>query len=267
MMPPLPETHRHLSFPALHPALAPYRDALEGVVKPAWLVRCQAVDSVSRFVTHVGGTTPYVPLDDGWPLCDGCGRPLEFIWQINFSEFQGHTFAGQGLFQFFYCWDCFPLPPDTDEGLACRWYSDINRSAAQAECPYQPRYKPFQVSIEPFLSVPGKFSPENPIPDDVQDEMVSPEDGRLWAVYSFTPEFYLEKELISRVGGYAPWVQFNDETPTCPACGNRAEFVAAIGSDDTDLLWGDSGYWYFFACKATPECQGLAAPLMASQCF
>jgi hypothetical protein len=83
----------------------------------------------------------------------------------------------------------------------------------------------------------------------------------------FLSDRLLENEKMSRVGGYPPWVQFRDETPNCPICETRAEFVGAIGSEDTNLIWGDSGYWYFFACKATPECHGLDRPLMASQCY
>jgi hypothetical protein len=56
--------------------------------------------------------------------------------------------------------------------------------------------------------------------------------------------------MISRIGGYPPWVQSEDDMPQCPVCGAWAEFVGAIGSGDTGLIWGDSGYWYFFACKA-----------------
>ena len=273
----IPETHRGLALSPLHSALEKYRAELQEVVKPAWLLRCCKAETVSRFQTHISGNTPFVPVKDGWPLCDTCEKPLEFVWQIDFADFRGiGTFASQGLFQFFYCWDCFALPPQDEFGYVCRWYPDFKaqqmRNVAQLDAPYQTTETawgsgPFRVDIVPFLSVPGKFSQENPIPENAQNEMVSKEDGRLWAVYSFTKGFYLEGEMISRVGGYPPWVQFHDDTPNCPVCGTRTEFVGAIGSDDTDLIWGDSGYWYFFACKATAECYGLIRPLMASQCY
>jgi uncharacterized protein YwqG len=274
----IPETHRGLVLPPLHSALEKYRVALQEVAKPAWLLKCCKADTVSRLQTHVCGNTPFAPVEDGWPMCDTCGKPLEFVWQIDFADFRGiGAFASQGLFQFFYCWKCFAVPPKDEFGYACRWYPDFNaqqmRNVAQLDAPYQVptdmagRVGPLRVDIVPFLSVPGKWSRENPIPVDAQNEMVSKEDGRLWSVYSSTEGFYLEGEMISRVGGYPPWVQFRDETPNCPVCGTRAEFVGAIGSDDTALIWGDSGYWYFFACRATVECHGLASPLMASQCL
>jgi uncharacterized protein YwqG len=236
------------------------------------------VNTVSRVETHLGGITPFAPVQDGWPCCDRCGESLSFVWQVDFADFAGvGTFATQGLFQFFYCWKCFATPPD-DSGYACRWYPDFEAQQAlsvpQLDSPYKVNEAayhlpigPCTVDVVPFLSVPGKFSSENPIPQEAQNEMVSEKEGRLWAVYSFTKEFYLESEMISRIGGYPPWVQCHDDTPVCSVCGNRAEFVGAIGSDDTDLIWGDSGYWYFFACKATTGCYGLAKPLMAHQCL
>ena len=221
--------------------------------------------------------TPFAPVEDGWPVCDTCGKPLEFVWQIDFADFRGNgAFANQGLFQFFYWWDCFALPPQDEFGYACRWYPDFSahrmQDVPQLDAPHQaaetaPSIVPFRVDIIPFLSMPAKCGQENPIPQNALNELVSKEDGRLWAVYSFTKGLYLEDELISRIGGYPPWIQFRDDTPSCPVCGTRAEFVGAIGSDDTDLIWGDSGYWYFFACRATTECNGLAKPLVASQCY
>jgi hypothetical protein len=110
--------------------------------------------------------------------------------------------------------------------------------------------------------VPGKSDAANPIPPHAQNQRVGDEKRRLWSVYSFTEGFYLEATLLSRVGGYPPWVQHEDDTPQCPVCGAWAEFVGAIGSHDTGLLWGDTGYWYIFACRQTPACRGLADPLM-----
>jgi hypothetical protein len=125
-----------------------------------------------------------------------------------------------------------------------------------------PRVAACAVEIAPFLSVPGKSDVANPIPSEAQNQRVGDGKRRLWSVYSFTEGFYLEGELVSRVGGYPPWVQHEDDTPRCPVCGAWAAFVGAIGSDDTGLMWGDSGYWYFFACRETPVCRGLADPMM-----
>src|SRR4051812_41138916 len=101
----IPITHRHLTMPALHVALEPFREELERVMEPAWLLNAVDADSVSRTETHFLGTTPYVPASEGWPRCEKCGRLLEFVCQINFAEFVGSgMFAEGGLFQFFYCW-------------------------------------------------------------------------------------------------------------------------------------------------------------------
>ncbi len=272
----LPKTHAHLRLPPLHPALIPYRTALENIAKPAWLLRCHPTAEASPFQTHVGGLTPFVPVVDGWPVCKKCQRPLSFIWQVDFADFQGvGTYARQGLFQFFYCWECAPIPPDDKFGYVCRWYPNFSPQPAEyvALLPTPPqlvesewKVGPFSVEVIPFLSVPGKFAVENPIPEAIQKQMVPREGRPLWAIYTATAGLHLEDERISRVGGYAPWIQY-PAPPKCPVCKKPAEFVAAIGSDDTGLIWRDSGYWYFFACRATARCPGLAKPLMVTQCY
>ncbi len=191
----IPETHRGLTFPPLHPALEKYRTDLQKVVRPAWLLKCSKTESVSRFQTHIGGHTPFAPVEDGWPVCNKCGKPMEFIWQVDFSDFQGvGVFADRGLFQLFYCWDCFAWPPHETFGYTCRWYPDFSvhqvQEVAQLDAPDQVAESkkgvgPFSVDKVPFLSVPGKYTLENPIPRSAQNEMVGKE-GRLWSIYSFT---------------------------------------------------------------------------------
>ena len=266
--------HDGLSLPDLHPALARYQAKLQELAKPAWLLRCSKADDVSRLHTHVGGNTPYAPIRDGWPECDQCGEPLTFVWQVDFADFQGAaTFAEKGLFQFFYCWACFAMPVE-DNGYECRWYPDYHvvkaQGVSQMDAPYEIKdifeaVAALETTIVPFLSVPARSDPKCPISEEAQNEMVG-EDGRLWSIYDFTKGFFIDNEMISRVGGYPPWFQDQDETPNCPICQERMVFVAAIGSDDTGLVWGDSGYWYFFACNVTKECDGLAKPSMALQC-
>jgi hypothetical protein len=43
--------------------------------------------------------------------------------------------------------------------------------------------------------------------------------------------------------------------------------VAAIGSSDTDILYGDTGYFYFFTCSATVKCPGLGDCVTVHQCY
>lgn len=273
----LPETHKHLSLPPLEPALKKYRSAIEGLVRPAWLLRCRKVETVSRYCTHIGGNTPFAPVKDGWPECGKCGKPLEFVWQIDFADFGGAAvFEDHGLFQFFYCWECFPLPPEDEFGYASRWYPDFGAERLHGipllDAPYKlteafhGEIGPYDVDIVPFLSIPDMMDEQNPIPEKERRKKVDDGNDDLWDVYDYLIDDLYEGDEISRVGGYPAWIQY-DHTPNCPVCGKRTEFVGAIGSDDTDLLWGDSGYWYFFACRATEECYGLAKPFMRSQSY
>ncbi|MFL5733185.1 MAG: DUF1963 domain-containing protein [Chloroflexia bacterium] len=242
-------------------------------MEPAWLLNAVDADSVSRTETHFLGTTPYVPASEGWPRCEKCGRLLEFVCQINFAEFVGSgMFAEGGLFQFFYCWECFPISDkEIAEGAAlrCRWYPQFDERAAEGTeqadylvtddmLLYSPT--PMRVNLTPFLSFPDLFNSDHPL---AHMELDLDEDAGEDA-FDVERSLLPTRDYISQLGGYPVWIQ-SDETPVCPVCGKQAVSVAAIGSDDTQLLWGDSGYWYFFACKATSTCEGLAKPLMLSQ--
>jgi uncharacterized protein YwqG len=251
----------------LPPALAPYRDTLLKIAQPAWILECQPVAEVSRFVTHIGGTNPYLPTGRTWPQCEGCGRPLSFLWQVDFTDFGGvGTLVSQGLFQFFYCWFCFPFA-GRDHGFVCRWYPGYNRAHAENEpqiaCPdLEARHTgPYRVIPHSFLSLPDVFTHTNPVPDEVMSRSIGHGRTTVWSLY----RRLLPQRALTQLGGYPTWIQPTDETPSCPVCRSDAVFVGALGTEDSDLLGGDAGYWYFFACMATPACHGMARPFMTSQ--
>lgn len=282
----LPPSHRNLRLPELHPALEPYRAQLEAVAKPAWLLNAHRVEVTSPTETQFDSVSPFVPAEQGWPLCSHCGDPLSLVCQVNFGQFSGSgMFTKKGLFQFFYCWNCFPpyseeISPNVFEegypgyipmellekqlGIAFRWYADFDEATAatvpQAESPFKGAIVGADaISPVPYLSVPDRVDEADPLAD-VDFEESNPDDYEWDIRDSVLPT----KECISQLGGYPVWVQ-NYDTPLCPACGNRSELVVAVGSGDTGLIWGDTGYWYVFACKATPKCKGLEYPLMLGQ--
>ena len=267
-----PTSHEHLKLPKLDRPLRSFRAQLEAVAKPAWLLRCKRKQVISRFVTHFGGTTPFAPRGDGWPECGEHRQPMQFIFQVDFTDFQGvGTFANRGLLQFFICHACGLLPQDSFR-WRCRWYPEFHRDESQSipqmDAPELPidTIGPYAVRPIPFLSVPAPYAFGHPISADQFNERVNDDDECLWYLYANTDGFCLEADMYSRVGGYPPWIQPNDETPSCPVCGQRAAFVAALGGEDNKFEWGDDGYWYMFACKATAGCPGLTMPLMAFQC-
>lgn len=270
-------------LPALHPALEPYRATLERIGKPACLIRFTAAALPPRAHTHLGGTTPFLPMPQSWPVCTGCSHPLSFVWQVNFADFaETPAFEQKGLLQFFYCFDCMPMPfgwnePDPGQ-WECRWLPDFDAerqgSLPQAECPYAdyrdedrfPAWQGMVARLVPFLSVPSEFNTEPHIPASVMEAAMG--DMHRWEPDDAGEGTFPSAPFLSRIGGYVPWVQSDDATtPRCPHCGNPAEFVGAIGSGETELLWGDSGYWYFFACRKTATCNGLAEPLLWHECL
>jgi uncharacterized protein YwqG len=255
------KTHKNLTIPKLPANLEIYRKELEKLTKPAWLLKCSEENEPSTYHTHIKGFNPFVPEEKGWPCCSKCKRPLYFVCQINFTDFLSQVVSfNKGLFQFFYCWDCMPMP-NNDFGLETRWYPDFDlvtaQTVVQANCPHSEdeleAYASLAFEFIPFLSLPSDRSKENPIPDDVKFQ----------AKYNFINGLYLEDKMISRIGGYPPWFQpISEQDYLCSVCGSLVEFVLAIGSDDTDIVWYDSGYWYFFACSLTSACGSLHKPLM-----
>jgi uncharacterized protein YwqG len=271
-----PKAHDQLPPPVLHPTLEKYRARIEKAMKPAWLLQCRKAGRGFRFASHLGGNTPFMPADSEWPECDGCEEPLQFVWQIDFAQAGGEgAFVDLGLFQFFYCWDCFPLVGE-DLGLTTRWYPDYDRRKArkvpQIDSPeneggdHRRVVAPRVFRWVPFLSVPSVNANKLPVPERAMHKVVGDNDERLFDVYASTEEFHLNDREYCQVGGYARWIQF-DDTPNCQVCCKPCEFVAAIGSEGTGMLWGDSGYWYFFACRRTEACYGLDSPSMMSQCY
>jgi hypothetical protein len=159
---------------------------------------------------------------------------------------------------------------EEQQGLCCRRYPDFDEKVVgdieHAECPYiDDKFKldpPLAVNPTAVLSTPNWSDAEHPLAEIDP----CPEDDYDCYHFEISTSVIPTKHEISQLGGYPVWVQ-GDHTPLCPICGRRSLFVAAIGSHDTDVIWGDSGYWYFFACNVTDECFGLAKPLMVYDCL
>src|SRR5215216_2278958 len=133
----LPPTHNHLPLPQLHAALEPYNEQLMEAAKPAWLLNAHEGDTPKYTESHFSGVKPYAPRDEGWPYCEGCKERLSFTCQINFAEFSGsQMFRESGLFQFFYCWNCFPVSREDlalEQVFCCRWYPNFDEATALAQ--------------------------------------------------------------------------------------------------------------------------------------
>lgn len=268
-LPDLPGSHAHLGFPELHRVLRPFGAKIAETVRPAWLVRAERAENPSPFESHFGGRTPFVPEGPGWPECPVCKGPAAHLWQVDLK-----ATGSSGLFQVFACLGCPKDEGSINDRFVFRHYPDFDPSAG-VKLIQAPAGAPAEIGsraiIEPFLSVPSANSKDCAIRER-RDEMVlaDPKEGeerRLWAVYNFTEEFVIEEPLQSRIGGHPPWIQPAEPPPPCPVCGAEQAFVGAIGSDDTDILYGDSGYFNFFTCTATPRCPGLPACTVRHQCY
>jgi hypothetical protein len=219
----LPPTHRRLVLPEMHRELEKYRPQIEELVRPAWLLNVEAAATVARNQTHFLGDSLYMPASMGWPSCDNCSNPLTFMWQVNFAEFSGsEMFEERGLFQFFYCWTCFPLPMspqeldglpdpmaygylatgyDRSSGVHYRWYPALDAHSPLAEeqmcCPSEEYVwgPPLGIWPVPILSLPHSWGDEDPI----GDMLVELDEEEKYDVL-VTVDTY--GDCISQLGGY-----------------------------------------------------------------
>jgi uncharacterized protein YwqG len=67
----------------------------------------------------------------------------------------------------------------------------------------------------------------------------------------------------SKLGGEPDWIQ-NDETPICPNCGSKMEFICQIDSidygkkkDEKEYMFGDVGMLYNFFCFSCEEAKTI----------
>ncbi|WP_216318119.1 DUF1963 domain-containing protein [Deinococcus aestuarii] len=253
----LPATHAHLRLPEFPKVLEPRREWLEANVRPAWLLRAVESQSIQEGDSFLGGNAPYLPEGEAWPTCPHCTREMGFVMQVNLAPFVGVLkFVQPGTFQFWNCWYCLPsgdayadarqlrthsksyradfISYGSSSHLA-RWYVGKALSLGTAHGAEQNYSGPILLSPEPYLSLPHPF-------DDGLDGWDSEEIDVYWEV----SDQYWNRETISQVGGYPSWMQ-DGTTPRDPTTGEPTAFALALGTGDTGVIWGDTGFYYFFA--------------------
>ncbi|GHF46286.1 hypothetical protein GCM10017781_23420 [Deinococcus metalli] len=218
----------------------------------------------------VGGDSPSRAEGEEWPTCVHCQREMGFVMQIHLTEELVSVLMGvkSGLFQFWNCWYCLPggeayadardlLTFEMSEGksvpygssrLLARWTEGGGNNTG-------PRYPSEQNLLflkkllpEAVLSLPHPFDEQfTTLEDDERD------------AYWDAARPYLNEDTLCQIGGYPAWMQ-DGRWPRRPATGRPADFILALGTGDTDVLWGDTGFYYFFA-----EQGKLAEPFVLEQ--
>lgn len=230
------------------------------LIKPASIVELRQAptpEQLSTLSSHFGGK-PYAEVDESWPVCPQCKRPLSFICQINMSDCKHETIPWIGLFTFFYCWECYPLEDNRD--LPGQWLVRLYPSP-QAEKAVS--IEPQQVGeIAQTIPCSVVMKATKSLPDwdgivvwcsEAEKLSVKADLDEPWKPYLSTVEQLIgEAGYVTMVGGYPYWVQY-DATPKCSQCGERMELLAQIDSENVaGIMWGDAGLVYLFVCPRHP---------------
>jgi uncharacterized protein YwqG len=265
----LPTTHQHLTLPDTPESLKERKGWILSSVRPAWLLRASDSQKVQPLESFLGGDSPYRAEGQPWPSCPHCKRELGFVMQVMLTQEVVENIPNMkpGTFQFWNCWYCVPkgdayadarelqtfdtdfLPFGASRSIV-RWFEDQNLG-------FGPPHKSEQnlpflkvLTPEPFLSLPAYFDERFQVEEWSEDELSDYDDAFMDA---------LNSETISQVGGYPSWIQ-DGVQPKNPAADKNAEFVIALGTGDTDVFWGDTGFYYFFAADGD-----LAEPFVLEQ--
>jgi len=266
-----------LQLPKMHEALDRLIKELGQYTKKATLLICEdGTDESDITSTKIGGSK-FCTAAQGKK---GSKKTENSIFtpliQINLSDFPELGLKeNSGIFQIFINFETQFKDPyltkDTD-GVEIKFIKDIStENIRELTVPDETeKLGPFIIKKEEFLSLPSAHSncdlPKDHLFMKWNWDKVLESNERLWSVYNYAEGLYIEDKLISRVGGYAPWIE-KDQTPVCPVCQNRMKFICAIGTEDTRIDIGDDGYLFAFVCDFTTKCGGIEEPVLVIQTY
>lgn len=233
-----------------------YTDKLRKLIKPQ--VRIEPYKSkkftyeTSNLLSHFKGR-PYFDTKDKWPLCGGCGAPMEFILQIGASDPEKIYLPDDILMiQFYKCPHCFCTRHE-DDGWLVKTYDDIDvTDFIEIDPPYAYDGAEYcHIRYHHVKSLPDWEGLHNISPRLSKNAVQSFPDAP-WNYYQKAcKELGIEQEIGSALFGYPAWVQ-GDETPL--ADGKALPLFLAIDSEEeAGIQWVDEGMVYLFYDKTRKE--------------
>jgi hypothetical protein len=216
-----------------------------------------------KLATEVRFAGPsYAEAGEKAPVCDGCGKPLSFIFQ--FRPGPDEKKSTGPLHCVFYCFNCMPIGrPEEEKGQwLVRVYDTPTLEKFAGGTGVNKKLTPCSCSLTKVANLPDYETLENHYPEVAAlCEEIDGEDP-ISAYEEAGVEIGCEMEPFTSIGGYPIWIQ-GEGTQVCPVCGKDAEFVAQIDSESgAGLMWGDAGCLYIFCCPDHKD--GFAIEM---QCF
>lgn len=249
-------------------ALADLRSRLPELKKPSILFRPR--DAATGEVDPVGsrfGGSPYAEEEEEWPECLDCGRPLDFVCQLNLSACAPEAIPGVDLITFFYCWHTFDWSSDDRDSWSVRLYEDPSHEKAV------PLDRP-EADPDVYVTRPCALEPQRidtlPGHDDLCEwfpefealnKVLNPEEP--WAPYRRLVEQTVGDAFPqgTRTGGWPGRIQGG--TLPMAESGRPMHLLAQIDSEDkAGIMWGDCGFLYLFIDPDDHRCIELLVECM-----
>ena len=194
--------------------------------------------------------TPWLAVNETWPTCPNCGKPMQLFLQLNLDELptalQGEY--GEGLLQLFYC---------TSEDPACEVDCKAFFPFAKSELIrlVQPSTELAEITVP---EIESRFPPKQVTGWEEAEDYPDPYEAEELGVVLEDKEWEdLEALLVPLVGdklaGWPAWMQ-GVEYPVCPKCGEQMRLVFQIESDENlPYEFGDFGTGHITQCARHKE--------------
>ncbi len=205
--------------------------------------KSQAID------TRFGGSA-YSEKGDKVPVCEGCGKPLTFIFQYR-DKYDKDLNPSGDLHSVYYCFDCTPIGrPEEEKGqwaVISHKNPDVSKFVEQKEN-ISTILNPTSCSLSRVFVLPDYETVENNYSEIAElCEEIDPEDP-MSAYEEAGNAVGCLMEPSTTIGGYPIWIQ-GEGSQVCPNCKGEVKLAVQIDSEEAaNLMFGDAGCLYVFKC-------------------
>lgn len=187
--------------------------------------------------SKIGGV-PFIQVDEQWPQCQRCQKPLHLFLQLNSEQLPAPSF-GEGILQVFYCVDDDSFDPfDKSHYLRILPHS-ITATPKRVDPPVQ---------LIEHVIVGWKPVDDYPSIIELQDLNITVSDEDVDLLYDLNSPYQGDKLL-----GWPSWIQ-GVEYPKCPDCKKLMSLVFQLDSEQgLDYTFGDAGCAHVTQCHNHPN--------------
>ncbi|MFL5514932.1 MAG: hypothetical protein ACJ8DJ_02170 [Gemmatimonadales bacterium] len=205
----------------------------------------RATSPIADPVSKIGGLPVFVDAAE-WPRCPGCGRVLEFWFQIRLDT----PLPLSPAFAMAYIFAC-PGERDNRQRAGCRLWPDppVWRDHVGTVVLQRPRITPFTPrGVAAFPDYALRF-----------ERGEEPDEGIVLLAEDLDDAHLARFRGDTKLGGSPVWWH-TARSPRCPACGGAMRFVFQLRTAqeglDIDLDGANFGWGYVFICERSCDTNG-----------